>query len=152
MRDYPTYKNSYNAPTFYYVDPNIIFNRGLVQAEAADETGPLYMYGEQVADAMEFETSEDAHDDQADATGYHELDIPQGEYGELSKVAEEFFEALDAEEQENPVMVLLELSDMVGAIDGYLERYHPSITLDDLIVMADATHDAFASGRRVSKS
>lgn len=42
-------------------------------------------------------------------SGYHISKIPRGKYGELSKVSEEILEAIDAQEQKNPVMVLLEL-------------------------------------------
>lgn len=80
--------------------------------------------------------------------GYHLSQIPQGEYGELSKVQEEITEALDAEAQKNPVMVLIELADIVGAIEGYLETHHPTISMTDLVKMAAATRRAFQTGAR----
>lgn len=81
--------------------------------------------------------------------GYHIKEIPRGEFGELSKVNEELLEALDAEEQKNPVMVLIELSDILGAIDGYLQkRYEGKLTMKDLLVMSKATQRAFQSGAR----
>ena len=80
--------------------------------------------------------------------GYHLRTIPRGEVGELTKVAEELAEALDAEEQAVQVMVILELSDLVGAIELYLEKHQPGITLDDLIKMARVTQRAFRSGAR----
>jgi hypothetical protein len=55
--------------------------------------------------------------------GYHLTEIKRGEYGELSKVAEEVLEAIDAQDQANPVMVLIELSDAIGAIEGYLDKH-----------------------------
>jgi hypothetical protein len=79
--------------------------------------------------------------------GYHVADIPRGKYGELSKVLEEVMEALDAEQQGNPIMVLQELSDIVGAIQKYLEK-HPSICFQDLVTMAYATARAFEEGVR----
>lgn len=84
--------------------------------------------------------------------GYHVKEIPRGTYGDLSKVAEELAEALDAEEQHNPVMVLVELSDIVGAVDGYLEkRFQGTVKLKDLVVMAKATQRAFKEGERTCK-
>lgn len=82
-------------------------------------------------------------------TGYHINKIKKGELGELSKIQEELSEALDAQEQGVSVMVLIELSDMLGATQSYLEKYHhPSITLNDLIKMANVTKRAFKSGER----
>lgn len=80
--------------------------------------------------------------------GYHLNEIPKGELGKLSKIREELDEAFDAEKQNNPIMLLLELSDIIGAVEGYLEKNHPTITLDNLINMARATHRAFESGER----
>ncbi len=82
--------------------------------------------------------------------GYHTIEIPRGTYGEISKVVEETTELVDAESQKNKVMVLIELSDIIGAIDGYLEnKYNGSVSLEDLIIMAKATKRAFQSGERV---
>lgn len=78
---------------------------------------------------------------------YHLVDIPRGAFGEFSKIEEEFLEAKDALAQENPVMLLQELSDMLGAVEAYTMKYN--ITLLDLIIMKDATKRAFESGHRV---
>jgi hypothetical protein len=83
--------------------------------------------------------------------GYHERDIPQGILGDRSKVIEEMTELLDSVEQDNPVMALIEMADLIGALEMHLEKYHPSITLKDLITMKDRTRKAFESGSRPSK-
>ena len=75
--------------------------------------------------------------------GYHKTEIPRGKYGEFSKIREEFLEAEDALEQDNKIMLMVELSDLVGSI----EAYH-NITLDDLITMKEATKRAFTDGTR----
>lgn len=80
--------------------------------------------------------------------GYHSIEITKGVIGELSKVREELNEAYDADAQNNPIMVILELSDMIGAIRCYLEKHHPTLKLNDLVTMADATNRAFQSGYR----
>lgn len=80
--------------------------------------------------------------------GYHLVAIEKGELGELSKIQEELNEALDAQTQNAKIMVLVELSDMVGALEAYLNKHHPGTTLDDLKTMAGITQRAFASGRR----
>jgi NTP pyrophosphatase (non-canonical NTP hydrolase) len=81
--------------------------------------------------------------------GYHKKDIPRGEYGKLSKIKEEVAELEDALEQGNKIMALVELSDLLGAITGFLKQeYNGTITLHDLKVMSKATKRAFRSGRR----
>jgi hypothetical protein len=86
-----------------------------------------------------------------DPAGYHLKRIPQGAIGELSKLLEEIHEALDAEEQGNPIMVLAELSDLYGAMELYLAKHHPTFTMKHLANMAEATHRAFTTGRRKRK-
>jgi len=44
-------------------------------------------------------------------------------------------------------MELVELSDLVGAIDLYVNNYY-NLTLDDLIKMKEITERAFENGRR----
>jgi len=80
--------------------------------------------------------------------GYHLSEIQKGELGEPSKILEECQEFADAIEQESNVMALTELSDLVGAIRAYLNKYHPSISIGDLVHMSDITKRAFENGRR----
>jgi hypothetical protein len=81
--------------------------------------------------------------------GYHVTDIPRGEYGEISKIIEEALELKDAMEQGQKLMCLIELSDILGAIEGYLEKYYGNkVTMTDLFNMASATQRAFESGTR----
>ena len=81
--------------------------------------------------------------------GYHLTEIPRGEYGEISKILEEAAELKDAMEQGQKLMCLIELSDLLGAIEGYIEKeYEGKITIDDLFNMSYATKRAFESGRR----
>ena len=81
--------------------------------------------------------------------GYHFQEIPRGEYGEISKILEEAAELKDAMEQGNKVMVIIELSDLIGAIDGYMEKhYGDKLTIDNLLTMAETTKRAFKSGHR----
>jgi hypothetical protein len=86
--------------------------------------------------------------DDVKGKSYHLADIVKGELGELSKVREEIEEAIDAEQQNCDIMVLVELSDVIGAIDMYLQRKHPTITLESLRVMSAITQRAFKSGGR----
>ena len=80
--------------------------------------------------------------------GYHIMKINKGEFGELSKIQEELDELKDAVYQGSSIMALIELSDIIGAIDGYLAKHHPNQTLGDLIKMAELTGRAFKSGER----
>lgn len=84
--------------------------------------------------------------------GYHIAEIPRGKYGEISKIGEEFIELKDAVDQNNRIMALLELSDLIGAIEGFVEsEFGKTVTFDDLIKMKDATHKAFREGKRKSE-
>jgi hypothetical protein len=83
--------------------------------------------------------------------GYHLRDIPRGTFGEASKVLEEAAEFGDAIEQGAKVMALVELSDLMGATQAYLDNHFPGTTIDDLCMMAAITGRAFASGARVSR-
>ena len=89
-----------------------------------------------------------AEEARRETAGYHLTPIPRGKFGELTKVVEEIHEVIDAESQGNPVMVLVELSDVLAAINGFLKKHHPSIKLEDLAKMAQATDRAFKSGER----
>jgi phosphoribosyl-ATP pyrophosphohydrolase len=78
--------------------------------------------------------------------GYHTVPIIKGTLGKLSKILEEVDELVDAESQDNKLLVVNELSDLVGAINHYAET--KGVTLDDLIKMNSVTERAFKSGRR----
>lgn len=62
--------------------------------------------------------------------GYHLNEIKRGKFGERSKILEEMLEVEDAHTQGNAIMLLLEMSDLVGAIQGYLATHR--LTLADL--------------------
>lgn len=79
---------------------------------------------------------------------YHINEIPKGVVGELSKIYEEVAEIKDSEDQGASLMVLIEISDLVGAITLYLEKHHPSLTIEDMIAMSNITRRAFESGAR----
>ena len=80
--------------------------------------------------------------------GYHIDTIKKGTLGESSKIQEELEEFLDAEKQGCKLMALLELADMVGAIEVYLEKKKYGLTLEDLIKMSTITKRAFTNGHR----
>lgn len=79
--------------------------------------------------------------------GYHVNKIPKGKHGDFSKIKEEFLEAEDAKQQGIDLMVLVELSDLILAIEAYsLKKY--KMSLKQLIKMSKATKRAFKTGRR----
>ncbi len=80
--------------------------------------------------------------------GYHINEIKKGVVGELSKIYEEVEEIKDAEQQGVDIMLLVELSDLIGAVQLYLEKHHPSVQLTDLIKMSEVTQRAFKTGGR----
>lgn len=77
---------------------------------------------------------------------YHLRPIPRGDFGEASKIIEEAVEFEDAILQDCKVMALMELSDLVGAIRGYLDKHHPGTTIGDLRIMAAITARVHTSG------
>jgi hypothetical protein len=80
--------------------------------------------------------------------GYHVSTISSGVLGEASKIQEELNELVDAENQGVRVLMLCELSDIVGAVDAYLEKYFPGFDIHDLVDMAMLTKSAFKDGER----
>lgn len=81
--------------------------------------------------------------------GYHVRAIAKGKLGEFSKIREEFEEMADAIEQSNPIMALLEASDLVGAVEAWASKY--GITIEDVLSMKSATYRAFVDGTRKSR-
>lgn len=78
--------------------------------------------------------------------GYHKREITKGEIGEYSKVKEEFDELTDAWEQNNKVLIVCELTDLVGAIEEYAKQFN--MTMGDLKRFSDLTKSAFKEGKR----
>jgi hypothetical protein len=78
--------------------------------------------------------------------GYHRRKIHKGNLGEFSKVREEYEELLDGAEQGNVVLQMVEMADLLGAIELYAAQWN--VTLADLIRMKDATRSAFEDGTR----
>ena len=79
--------------------------------------------------------------------GYHKSKIEKGTLGEVSKIKEEYSEFLDAIENSNHVMALIELSDLLGAIESYTTQKY-NIDLKTLLIMTEATKSAFTDGTR----
>ena len=78
---------------------------------------------------------------------YHTVAIPRGTFGELSKIYEEVEEMKDAERQDNPILMLCELADLLGAVDGYVKKHH-NMTVEDVLKMTKLNAKAFESGYR----
>lgn len=80
--------------------------------------------------------------------GYHLAEIKKGELGEISKLYEEVEELADAKRQGVRIMMMVELSDLYGAIESFMEKHLPGITMGDLAAMSHVTKRAFRNGRR----
>jgi hypothetical protein len=81
--------------------------------------------------------------------GYHSRKIDKGVLGEFSKIREEFEELQDAVEGDVRVLVLCELSDLVGAINAFIEEeFKGTISFADIIDFAYRTKQAFEEGER----
>jgi hypothetical protein len=83
--------------------------------------------------------------------GYHTVEIKNGVFGEISKIREELEELEDADKQGIKLMVLLELADMYGAMEGYLLNHHRGVDMEDIRRMSYVTQRAFRNGHRASK-
>lgn len=55
--------------------------------------------------------------------GYHTTYIKRGKLEAFSKVEEEFYEFVDAQNQDAKIMGLIELSDLIGALHVYLKTH-----------------------------
>lgn len=79
--------------------------------------------------------------------GYHKKHIEKGINGEFSKIREEYEELRDAETQEDKILIICELSDLIGAIESYAFTYY-NLSLEDLKKFSDKTKEAFKEGKR----
>lgn len=80
--------------------------------------------------------------------GYHKAEITKGVYGHFSKIEEEFQELKDAIDQKDRILALVELSDLVGAIDGFVKHEFKTMSLDDIVKFSKLTQHAFETGDR----
>lgn len=80
--------------------------------------------------------------------GYHNRIIRKAKAGTADKVIEEAKEYKDAMDSDNPIMGLVELSDVYGAIECILEQDHPHVSMSDLRSMSNVTRRVFKSGHR----
>lgn len=74
---------------------------------------------------------------------YHSVHIPKGQLGEITKIEEELLELKDSINQKVKIMELCEISDLYGAIEAYVNKHHPEITMNDIISMSNKTKYAF---------
>jgi hypothetical protein len=65
----------------------------------------------------------------------HSQNIPKAELGTIAKIQEELSEAIDAEGQGLDLLVLIELSDIVGAVEAYAKKKY-NFSLDQLLLFA----------------
>jgi phosphoribosyl-ATP pyrophosphohydrolase len=75
---------------------------------------------------------------------WHKRVIIQGKLGELSKVEEELEEAFDAEERGQTLMLLFELSDIIGACGLVAAKY--GLSLDDLVKFSKLRSEVAKNG------
>lgn len=80
--------------------------------------------------------------------GYHKVKIKKGIIGQFSKIEEEFNELKDAVEQEDRILQLVELTDLLGAIDSYCFYQLNGFSLEELIKFTRKTQSAFKDGSR----
>lgn len=79
--------------------------------------------------------------------GYHLREIEKGVLGEFSKIKEEFEELEDAFLQKDNILILCELSDLVGAIDLFVNKNY-NLQISDVLAFANKTKESFKEGKR----
>lgn len=77
---------------------------------------------------------------------YHKNNIEKGTLGEFSKIKEEFYELEDAVDQDCKVLIICELTDLIGSIEEYSKKFN--LTIVDLIRFSDKTKQSFKEGKR----
>lgn len=80
--------------------------------------------------------------------GYHLAHIAKHPAGSPGKIREELEEFEDALAQDCKLMAIQELSDIIGAIQLWLEAEEIGLSLDDLIIMGNITQRVFENGVR----
>lgn len=80
--------------------------------------------------------------------GYHLVPIRKGELGELSKIQEELDELSDGFAQGDRILMAVELADLYGAMELFIEKHLPGVTMADVARFSAITRRAFANGRR----
>ena len=78
--------------------------------------------------------------------GYHIANFQKGEVGKISKIEEELNELKDAESQNSKIMIMIELSDLYGAIEEYC--FTQGVSMEDLKIFSNITKRAFKNGCR----
>jgi hypothetical protein len=137
------------TPTFTVKEAQTIIE--LLEAEAKRGVGKVEFYRNIIAKIQETEgyLAFSGVFEEKPKPGYHLTEIPRGTFGEISKILEEAAELKDAMEQGQKLMCLIEISDLYGAMEGYLKKtYGDKVTMTDIHNMAYATMRAFESGRR----
>lgn len=79
--------------------------------------------------------------------GYHVNEIEKGVLGEFSKIKEEFLELEDGFKQNCKVLMICELTDLIGAIEEFSTK-HFNLNITDLRQFSDLTKKAFKEGDR----
>lgn len=72
---------------------------------------------------------------------FHISEYKKGDYKTFDKIIEEYEEILDARKQNNKIMEIIELSDLIGAIEGYIENEF-NLTLNDLILFSNKVKES----------
>lgn len=77
--------------------------------------------------------------------GYHSKFIQKGEYGEFSKIEEEYKELEDIwNNTQNRVLTACELSDLYGAMEAFAEKTL-NIPMNEIVKMSNLTKDVYDS-------
>ena len=78
---------------------------------------------------------------------YHRNEIQKGTIGEFSKIKEEFQELEDGYMQDDKILQIVELTDLIGAIEEFsINKF--GLNVNDLVKFSNKTKEAFREGKR----
>lgn len=74
------------------------------------------------------------------------ISIPKGVDGEVSKIVQCSAQMADAQLTRNPILALNDAACVVGAVKTWLRKHHASLTMDDLLKMAEVHEQVMRPG------
>lgn len=83
-----------------------------------------------------------------DDSGYHKSGFVKYNTGTLLKIKEEINECIDAEKQNDKLLLICELADVIGAVKMYIDNNDIGVTINDLDKFSQKTINAFKKGKR----
>ena len=126
----------------WIVIPVVVGSNPILHPKRPRSIMAVHLHGKEVATVRFCSWAPSMYDDRSIDPVYicQNIPIPRRVYGEISKIVEEVLELQDANEQQAEVMVINELADIIGAIEGFW-----------IDIIRQLRSRAFKSGHRSTK-